>query len=678
MPKARILIVEDQLDVGAYIQKCLNRSGFDVTGVVPTAVEALASARGTPPDLVLMDIALPGKMDGVEAAARMRSDLGIPVIFLTSSSDERTLERAKETEPIGYLLKPFDPQTLQTTIDSSLHHYRSSLKRAQKTLQDVEEKFREMFENSTLGMYQTTPSGRMLKANPAMARILGYLSPAELLATVTDVEEEVYENPESRRELLRQLAEQGLAHNFETRVRRRDGSLIWININARLIRNLEGHEQYYEGIIQDITERKLAEAALRESESRLTCVVNAAQDGIMMVDDEGLVTLWSPAAERITGYSACDTIGRCLHQLLAPSRLHAVQQEAFGEWRQTGYGNAIGKTVEVPCLRKDQTEIPVELSLSSVQMNGRWTAIGIIRDISERRRVQVERDRMEVMLRQSQKLESIGQLAAGIAHEINTPTQYVGDNTRFFKDAFADVQKVLQVYGQFFDACKQGPISAELIEKVASEVQAADLDYLAAEIPKAIAQTLEGVDRVATIVRAMKDFSHPGTKEKTATNIHKAIESTLIVCRHEYKYVADVTTDFDAAMPAVPCFPGDFNQVIMNLIVNAAHAIAANLEVQENSKGKIAVVTRRDGNWAEIRISDTGAGIPEGIRSKIYDPFFTTKEVGKGTGQGLAICHAVVVNKHGGTIAFDTQVGKGTTFIIRLPLSGTSQESEAA
>ncbi len=678
MPKARILIVEDELDVGAYIRKCLTRAGFDVTGLVPTALEALASARETPPDLVLMDIGLPGDMDGVQAAARIRSDQGIPVIFLTSSTDEVTLERAKETEPIGYLTKPFDPQTLQTTIDSSLHHYRASFQRAQRMLQHVEQQFREMFENSTMGMYRTDPSGRLLDANPALASILGYATSAELLATVRNAEEEVYEDPGHRQRLIRQLAEQGFTHNYESRLRRRDGSLIWVSINARSIGGLMGRARYYEVVLQDITERKLAEAALRESESRLTCVVNAAQDGIIMMDDDGRVTLWSPAAERITGYSGRETIGRDLHQLLAPSRLYPDQQAAFQAWHQTGLGNAIGKTVEVTCLRKDLTEIPVELSLSSVQMNGRWTAVGIIRDLTERKRGQLERDRMEVMLRQSQKLESIGQLAAGIAHEINTPTQYVGDNTRFFKDAFADVQKVLRVYGQLFDACGQRSVSAELIESVASEVQAADLDYLGTEIPKAIAQTLEGVDRVATIVRAMKDFSHPGTKEKTPTNIHKAIESTLIVCRHEYKYVAEVTTDFDPAMPPVPCFPGDFNQVIMNLIVNAAHAIAGTLETQENARGKISVTTRRDGDWAEIRISDTGAGIPENIRSKIYDPFFTTKEVGKGTGQGLAICHAVIVNKHGGTITFDTQIGKGTTFIIRLPLSGPGQESEAA
>ena len=678
MANAKILIVEDEPEVRIYIQRCLERSGHEVVGAVPSAHEALITARAENPDLVLMDIALQGDMDGVGAAAHMRFDLNIPVLFLTSSADEHTLERAKRTEPIGYLLKPFNPQVLQTTIESALYQYQASIKRNRESLRHAEEKYRAMFENSPLGMYQTSSSGRLLSANASMARILGYPTPADLLAAVSNVEEEVYEDPARRWELLAQLARQGLVKNFQARVRRRDGSVIWISINARLIRDPVGCETCYEGSIQDITEQKNAETALRESEERLMCVVKAAQDGIVMMDDDGTVTLWSPAAERITGFDAIEAVGKDLHQLLAPCRLHADLQAAVRSWQGTGRGNALGKTLEVPCLRKDKTEIPVELSLSAVQRNGHWTAVGIIRDISERKRVEMERDRMGVMLRQAQKLESIGQLAAGIAHEINTPTQYVGDNTRFFKDAFADVQRVLHAYEQLYTACKQVAVLPELLQKVDSEVQAADMDYISSEIPKAIVQTLEGVDRVATIVRAMKDFSHPGTKEKLPTDIHKAIESTLTVCRHEYKYVAEVTTDFDPFLPPVPCFRGDINQVIMNLIVNAAHAIAGRMDAQAGSKGTIGVSTRRDGNWAEIRISDTGTGIPEDIRSRIFDPFFTTKEVGKGTGQGLAICHAVVVSQHRGTIAFETEVGKGTTFIIRLPLAGSGEKCEAA
>ena len=171
------------------------------------------------------------------------------------------------------------------------------------------------------------------------------------------------------------------------------------------------------------------------------------------------------------------------------------------------------------------------------------------------------------------------------------------------------------------------------------------------------------------IVQAMKEFSHPGTEEKVETDLNRAIDTTITVARNEWKYVAEMLTDFDPALPPVPCLPGDFNQVILNLIVNASHAIAAVVGEGSQGKGTITVSTRHEGDWVEIRVRDTGTGIPEAIRSKIFDPFFTTKEVGKGTGQGLAIAHSVIVDKFGGTLTYETTVGKGTTFIIRLPLA---------
>ncbi|MEJ2078686.1 MAG: ATP-binding protein [Acidobacteriota bacterium] len=196
----------------------------------------------------------------------------------------------------------------------------------------------------------------------------------------------------------------------------------------------------------------------------------------------------------------------------------------------------------------------------------------------------------------------------------------------------------------------------------------ADTDYLASEIPQAIEHTLEGVERVAKIVRAMKNFSHPGSEEKTPIDLNKAIENTLTVSRNEWKYHADLVADLDPALPPVPCLPGELNQVILNLVVNAAHAIADVVGDASGCKGTLAVSTRLDGAWAEIRVEDTGSGIPEHARDRIFDPFFTTKGVGKGTGQGLAISHSVIVDKHGGTIHFETETGGGTSFIVRLPL----------
>src|SRR5207248_588288 len=251
---------------------------------------------------------------------------------------------------------------------------------------------------------------------------------------------------------------------------------------------------------------------------------------------------------------------------------------------------------------------------------------------------------------------------------INTPIQYVGDNIRFVSDAFQDLHQVLQTHGRLLTAARQGPLAEEVLDKADALWQRADVEYLLAEVPRAVEQSLEGVASVARIVRAMKEFSHPGSEEKTAIDLNRAIENTLTVAHNEYKYVADLATDLDVNLPLVSCLPGELNQVILNLIVNAAHAIEDRLGADGGGKGRITVSTHQRGAEVEVRVADTGCGIPEAIRPKIFDPFFTTKPVGRGTGQGLAIAHAVVVQKHGGTITFETEVGQGTTFILRLPL----------
>jgi signal transduction histidine kinase len=288
---------------------------------------------------------------------------------------------------------------------------------------------------------------------------------------------------------------------------------------------------------------------------------------------------------------------------------------------------------------------------------------GMIQDVTERKQLQEQ-------LLQAQKLESVGALAAGIAHEINSPTQYIGDNVRFLKDAFLDLKSLLANYQRLLSAAKNNALSSETVQEVWEAVEYIDTGYLLDEIPKAIDQTLEGVTRVSTIVSAMKEFSHPDIKEKVPLDLNRAISSTITVARNEWKYVAVMETEFDPSLPPVSCLPGEFNQVILNLLVNAAHAIADVARNGGPAMGKIKVQTLNCLEWVEIRIQDTGTGIPEKVQSRIFDPFFTTKEIGKGTGQGLAIARSVIINKHGGTIRFETEEGKGTTFIIRLHYDG--------
>jgi signal transduction histidine kinase len=236
---------------------------------------------------------------------------------------------------------------------------------------------------------------------------------------------------------------------------------------------------------------------------------------------------------------------------------------------------------------------------------------------------------------------------------------------------------LLTNYERMLAAAQANALSSETLREVEAAAKSADAPYLMEEIPKAIDQTLEGVTRVSRIVGAMREFSHPGAKEKVPTDLNHAIENTLTVARNEWKYVAEMETEFDPSLPQISCLPGEFNQVILNLIVNAAHAIGDAIKKDGSEKGKIRVQTQSCADWAEIHIQDSGTGIPEKVRNRVFDPFFTTKEIGKGTGQGLAIARSVIVDKHGGSIHFETEEGKGTTFIIRLPYDGRALGAKA-
>lgn len=269
----------------------------------------------------------------------------------------------------------------------------------------------------------------------------------------------------------------------------------------------------------------------------------------------------------------------------------------------------------------------------------------------------------QAALLQAQKMEAIGVLAAGIAHEINTPIQYVGDNVRFLGESVEGLLNLLQAAARVAEeyAGKGGPF----VDALQKAVDDADVEFLVEEMPLSVSQALAGISRVAEIVRAMKDFAHPGGEEASSMDINHAVSSTAIVSRNEWKFVAELKTELDPNLPLVPAFSGQLNQVLLNLVVNAAHAIGE--AADEGSLGVITLSTSYDDQFVTISIADTGTGIPKGFLERVFDPFFTTKEVGKGTGQGLAIAHQVVVDRHGGRIDVETEPGVGTTFHVRLP-----------
>ena len=312
--------------------------------------------------------------------------------------------------------------------------------------------------------------------------------------------------------------------------------------------------------------------------------------------------------------------------------------------------------------RKDGTRFPVEFASAPLFESPSHGAGVIIsfRDITERRSRQTQ-------WVQSQNLESIGSLAAGIAHEVNTPIQYVGHNARFLEEAFQELFALIKRYEDLHNTARTGLVADSQLDELEAYAKEIDFDYLSAEIQQAIAESQEGVKRVTAIVDAMQYFSHPGHQAKSSADLNEAIRSTATVARNEWKYVARLEFDLDPNLPVIFCYPAEINQVILNLLVNAAHAVA-DTEAGKKGEGSIKVSTSATDKHVEFKIQDSGVGIAAHLRNRIFDPFFTTKEVGKGTGQGLALSRSIVCERHGGTISFESEVGAGTTFTVRFPI----------
>ncbi len=433
------------------------------------------------------------------------------------------------------------------------------------------------------------------------------------------------------------------------------------------IASAEKNALLYAQVQSELIERRRTEEALQIAHAQNQQLLTSISSILIGISPDDRITHWNEPAAAAFGIDAAHAIGRSFADCDIPWDATEVNQ-CVSIVRRENRPSQLGS---IRYKRPDGKDGFLNITLSPFGGDefDRPGFLLLAEEITEHKL-------MELQLVQAQKLEAIGQLAAGIAHEINTPIQYVGDNTRFLQESFFEIVSLLDKYHSLVRAAKVGALGCAQLAEIETAETEVDLDYLTREVPKALYESLGGLARVAEIVRAMREFSHPDIGEKVATNLNKAIENTITVARNEWKYVAELQTDLDADLPRVPCLPGEFNQVILNLLVNAAQSIADVVGDGSNGKGAITVTTRRAGNWAEISIRDTGLGIPEAVRGKIFDPFFTTKEVGKGTGQGLAISYNVIVEKHGGTITFETELWKGTTFFIRLPIVGDALESD--
>jgi PAS domain S-box-containing protein len=692
--KGVILAVDDDRTSLKLLTAVLLTEGYDVLPAV-SGEQALEAVAKTPPELILLDIVMPG-INGFEVCQQLKAHettSHIPVIFLSATTEPEERVVGFKQGAVDFVSKPFQRQELLARVHTHL----------------------------------------------ALARLQSELrcQKAELLKT-----------------------------------------------NQRLQAG--------------ITEREQMASTLADGEERFRTLADSAQDAFVMLDDEDRVVFWNRAATSMFGYTEQEITGKSFHENLVPERFRSTHAKGSALFNATGTGPAVGKALQMPALRRDGSEFPVELTLAAVKMREKWMSVAVIRDITGRLRAQEtlqhseerlnlaleaaqmgtwdldlttrkvwrsrrhdqifgsdsslelwdegkffshlvpedresakinlakaiqsgeihseyriiradnqaqrwikldgkvfydkqskpvrmmglviditatklaeqERQALEVQRSLSQKLESVGRLASGVAHEINTPMQFITDNTQFLKQAMTSLTAVLGAYRNAHEMIASGTPPSEATSSARKAEESNELEYLLGEIPRTFDETMSGLQRVTNLIKSLKEFSHPSTTAKHPADLNKTIATTIAVSRHEWKYVADVVTELDPELPLIPLCIDEMNQVLLNLIVNAAHAIgdALKLRGEAKTKGMITLRTKQEANAVLVEVQDNGTGIPVTAQSHIFEPFFTTKGVGKGTGQGLAIIRAIVVKNHGGSISFTSEPGKGTCFHIRLPM----------
>ncbi len=406
-----------------------------------------------------------------------------------------------------------------------------------------------------------------------------------------------------------------------------------------------------------------AEAAQREVRATLDAIMECIPAFILVVDQQHRIRFINRAFPNL---KMEDVIGSDSTDYLPPATREKHRQ-GLERILATGVSETSEAVVEGP----DGT-ICLSTHASPLRQGDTITGVVLVTyDITELKRTTAE-------LSATQRMAAVGTLAAGVAHEINTPIQFVNDSVHFLRDASHDAFQLIQDMMRVLRVAQEGRPASELLEAVATAAAReanADLPYLRVNVPKAFERCLDGLSRVSTIVRSLKEFAHPAQDEMAPTDLNRAIQTTLTIARTEYKYVAELETSF-GAIPPVVCFINDLNQVVLNLVVNAAHAIA-DVVRGTSMLGRITVRTWHDADHVFIAVGDTGSGIPMAIRHRIFEPFFTTKEVGRGTGQGLAHAWTVVKTKHGGDLTFESFIGRGTTFTIKLPINGKAKPAVA-
>lgn len=403
-----------------------------------------------------------------------------------------------------------------------------------------------------------------------------------------------------------------------------------------------------------------AETALQQSESRIKMIVDTAADAFISISSDGTILEWNPAAETVFGWNRQEIVGADVTDKLIPENLREVARNLLLDFENRGDQDSATFYHEMTALRRDGKSIPVTISASAVKSDSIWTFNAFVRDITQRKA-------METQLTQSEKMASLGQLAAGVAHEINNPIGYVTSNMSALEDYVEVFKDLLEKYDSFEKSIEtSAEENGELRKAIHDFKDEEGIDEILEDVQELFSESKSGLVRVKEIVQDLKSFVRLDEAEVNEVNINDGIQATLKLVWNELKYKCDVKTDL-GELPNIRCYAGQLNQVFMNLLINASHAIP--------EKGEISVQTEATDDEIIVRVSDTGSGIPEENIGQLFTPFFTTKPVGKGTGLGLSISYGIV-EKHNGVIEVESEVGKGTTFTIRLPIEGIEESGK--
>ncbi len=629
MTQKRVLVVEDEFLVAEGMRRTLQKFGYAVVDVIASGAEAVQSAIQNQPDIVLMDIQLQGPMNGIQAAAKIRSQCDIPVIYLTAHSDETVVQEAKTTEAFGYLLKPVNQRELRSSLEIALYKHDQ-----EQRLRESEKRYRNLFDGVPVGVYRTTPQGQLLDANRTLVEMLGYPNISSLLAVnVMDL----YVYPEQREQFNQLAQHQNEIQGFEVQLYRQDGTSIWGQLNTRIVRENNGGVSHYEGAIVNITKRKQAEAAVmhlrHQNEVMMQTMIDTLPQGICLLSPDRHILLTNPAArkylEMLCSKQKGDTLthvgGHSLSELLLPP--------LKGTWHEIQMS---GRNFNIAAHRIEKSSQPAPsrkaIYPESEPIEG-WVLV--IHDVTQEQETQH-------YIEQQARLATVGQLAAGIAHDFN------------------NILAVITLYAR--------------------------MSLRNPELPDDIHDRLKVVDqqaqRASELIQQILDFSRRAALERRPMDLLVFLKEQTKMLERALPENINIQLTYDPGEYKVSADPTRMQQAIVNLAVNARDAMPDggelqikldNIEVSQDTPPPLPDMAA--GHWIHIAVTDTGTGIEQDVLPYIFDPFFTTKNPDEGTGLGLAQVHSIV-KSHDGHVNVQTAVNQGSTFSIYLPRMQEQTASE--